>query len=199
MASGPAGSAVAAVLREAGGQFTLEQVELDNLRAGELLVQVEACGVCHTDVQGKTLLEPPCVLGHEGTGTVIASGPGVEGVSPGDCVVMSYPSCGACPQCRSVQPFHCPSNLSLSLDGRRSDGSRTMKLESEWINGAWFQQSAFATHAIVPARSAVVVDSSLPLAVRAALGCGALTGAGTVVNALALDETASLAVVGVGG
>ena len=74
-----------------------------------------------------------------------------------------------------------------------------MRLGSEWINGAWFQQSAFATRAIVPARSVVRVDPSVPLEVRAALGCGALTGAGTVVNALALDGTSSLAVVGVGG
>lgn len=177
----------------------LEEIELDDLRAGELLVQVEACGVCHTDVQGKTLLEPPCVLGHEGTGTVVACGPGVEGVSPGDCVVMSYPSCGTCRQCLDGQPFHCPSNLSLSLDGRRSDGSPTMRLGLEWINGAWFQQSAFATHAIVPARSVVVVDPSVPLQIRAVLGCGILTGAGAVVNALALDGASSLAVVGAGG
>ncbi len=199
MAGAPAGSAIAAVLREAGGPFTIERVELDALRAGELSVRVEACGVCHTDVQGKSLLEPPCVLGHEGTGTVVAAGPGVEGLSPGDCVIMSYPSCGVCPLCRRGRPFHCPSNLALSLDGRRSDGSRTMRLDSEWINGAWFQQSAFATHAIVPARSVVRVDPSVPLEVRAALGCGALTGAGAVVNALALDGSSSLAVVGVGG
>lgn len=199
MAREPAGSAIAAVLHEPGGQFTLEPVELDDLRAGELLVRVEACGVCHTDVQGKTLLEPPCVLGHEGTGTVVAAGPDVEGLSPGDCVIMSYPSCGACPQCDHDRPFHCPSNLALSLDGRRADGSRTMRLESEWINAAWFQQSAFATRAIVPARSVVRVDPSVPLEVRAALGCGALTGAGAVVNALALDGSSSLAVVGVGG
>lgn len=199
MASGLAGPVVAAVLHEAGGQFMLEEIELDDLRAGELLVQVEACGVCHTDVQGKTLLEPPCVLGHEGTGTVVACGPGVDEVSPGDCVVMSYPRCGTCRQCLDDQPFHCPSNLSLSLDGRRSDGSRTMRLGSEWINGAWFQQSAFATHAIVPARSVIVVDPSVPLQIRAVLGCGILTGAGAVVNALALDGASSLAVVGVGG
>ena len=100
--------AIAAVVEEKDAPFVLQDVEVGALRADELLIDVKASGICHTDLGAKAGGYPtplPCVLGHEGAGVVAAVGPAVAGLSPGDRVAMSYASCGGCDNCRVGRPM----------------------------------------------------------------------------------------------
>lgn len=190
--------ATAAVLRSARGPFELQTVELDEPRADELLVRIEACGVCHTDLEGMELLQPPVVLGHEGCGLIEHVGAAVRGLRVGQRVSLSYPSCGNCGPCAAQRPYHCEHGLALSLAGRRGDGSRPLRLDGTEIASAFFQQSSFATCAIVPARSVVPLPEGFPAALGAALPCGVQTGAGSILNSLRAQAGECVAVFGVG-
>ena len=190
--------ALAAVLPVARGSFQLQTVELDEPRADELIVRIEACGVCHTDIECMDLLPPPSVLGHEGCGVIEQVGGAVRGLRIGQRVALSYPSCGACECCAADHPFHCEHGLSLSLAGQRLDGTRPLRLGGTPIASAFFQQSAFATHSIVPARSVVPLPDRLPAHLGAALPCGVQTGAGSILNSLRAQSGESVAVFGVG-
>ena len=119
-------SATAAVLHDPHGQFTLQEVELDDPRSDEILVRIEASGVCHTDEMAKGMLEPPMVLGHEGTGVVGAVGSGVTRVKPGDRVVISYAWCGTCRECTTAHGYRCERVLPIAFGGSRLDGSKTI-------------------------------------------------------------------------
>jgi len=192
-------TSTAAVVREPGGRFTLESVELDDLRAGEVLVRIEAAGVCHTDMNMQTVVPMPAVFGHEGAGVVEEIGAGVDYVGPGDRVIISWPACGGCPSCISGRRDICDNQFPLLFSGRRLDGSQTVKLGGEWISGAFFQQSSFATHAIAPANSLVRVEDDLPPELLAALPCGLMTGAGSILNAMKVGVQDDLVVFGAGG
>ena len=148
----------AAVLREAGGEYSIEEVELDDLRPGEVYVRVEACGLCHTDVTMQHVMSMPAVIGHEGAGVVEEVGPGVDYVKPGDRVIMSWPACGVCPNCVAGERYICDDQFGLLFQGTRPDGSKTVKWNGEWITGSFFQQSSFATYAIAPAELLVKVE-----------------------------------------
>src|SRR5665647_2507956 len=150
-------TSTAAVVRIPGGEFLLETVELDDLRTGEVLVKIEAAGVCHTDMNMQHVVPMPAIFGHEGAGVVEETGPGVTYVKPGDRVIISWPACGECPSCVSGRRDVCDLQFPLLFAGRRLDGSQTVKLGGEWISGAFFQQSSFSTHAITPANSLVRV------------------------------------------
>lgn len=113
----------AAVVREAGGAFTIEDVELDDLRSGEVLVRNIATGVCHTDMIVQAGAEFARVLGHEGAGIIEAVGPDVTTLKVGDKVVMSFDSCGHCQRCLAGRPAHCDLFLLLNMAGIRPDGS----------------------------------------------------------------------------
>ncbi|MFH0916492.1 MAG: NAD(P)-dependent alcohol dehydrogenase [bacterium] len=189
----------AAVVRAPGQAFVLERVELDDLRAGEVLVKIEAAGVCHTDMNMQHVVPMPAVLGHEGAGVVEEIGAGVEDVKPGDRVIISWPACGECLSCISGRRDICELQFPLLFSGRRQDGSPTVKLEGEWISGAFFQQSSFATYAIAPANSLVLVGDDLPPELLAALPCGIMTGAGSILNALKVGVQDDLLVFGAGG
>ena len=143
--------ATAAVVREPGGPYTLESVELDDLRPNEVYVRIEAAGVCHTDANMQVMVPMPAVVGHEGVGVVEEIGAGVDYVKPGDRVIISWPACGVCPNCLTGKRYICDNAFPLLFGGRRLDGSQTIKLNGEWISGSWFQQSSFATYAIAPA------------------------------------------------
>lgn len=192
-------TSTAAVVREPGGQFALESVELDDLKAGEVLVKIEAAGVCHTDMNMQHVVPMPAIFGHEGAGVVEETGPGVAYVKPGDRVIISWPACGECPSCISGRRDLCDLQFPLLFSGRRLDGSQTAKLGGEWISGAFFQQSSFATHAIAPANSLVRVEDDLPPELLAALPCGVMTGAGSILNAMDVGVQDDLVVFGVGG
>lgn len=191
-------SSLAAVIEQPGGEFTLTPVELDDLREDEVLVRIEACGICHTDVKAQSRLELPAVLGHEGTGRVEAIGSAVRRVHVGDRVIISYPSCGGCPNCKRRQPWRCDHINALKFAGCRRDGSRPLSRDGNPVSSAFFQQSAFATRAITMERSILPVTGDHKPELLAALPCGVQTGAGAVLNTLPVGAGDSLVVLGAG-
>lgn len=191
-------TATAAVLDQSDGPFALREVELDDPRGDEILVAIEACGVCHTDVAAKNRLTPPMVLGHEGTGIVEAVGADVTRVRPGDKVVISYPWCGGCHECDSGHAYRCEQVLPLAFGGARIDGSKTIRVNGTPVSSAFFQQSSFASHAVTLERDVVPVSSDERAEMLAAIPCGVQTGAGAVLNSMNVGQGDSLAVFGAG-
>jgi len=189
----------AAVQRAADTDPLLETVDLDECRQDDILVRIVASGICHTDLMAPRFLPLPAVLGHEGAGIVERVGARVRKVRPGDRVVMSFPSCGACGNCLEAAPAYCAATQSLWYSGGRPDGSRTLGIGGEPLHGAFFQQSSFATYALATERNVVQVADDLPLELLGPLGCGVQTGAGAVVNSLRVGTGATLAVFGAGG
>ncbi len=189
---------IAAIVREPKGDISLEKVELDSLQQGEILVRIDACGICHTDAKYRGIVSLPAVFGHEGTGTVEEVGQGVSQLIPGDRVIMSYAFCGACPCCDSDRPYMCENAHKLTFSGLRADGSKTIRLNGEPISGSFFQQSSFASHAITLERTVVPVRSDLPPEMLAAVPCGVQTGAGTMINTFNVGDGESVIIFGVG-
>jgi aryl-alcohol dehydrogenase len=192
---------VAAVVEEAGGAFVLQEVALDDLRPDEVLIDVRASGICHTDLGARSGGYPtplPCVLGHEGAGVVAAIGPAVSGLAVGDRVAMSYASCGACPNCRSGRPMYCAEFLARNFFARRSDGSTALRRDGRPLASQFFGQSSFATQAICHQRSVTRIDAEIPFELLAPFGCGIQTGAGAVLNVLRPGSASSLVVLGAG-
>jgi aryl-alcohol dehydrogenase len=191
----------AAVVREKSGPFVLEEVELDDPRADEILVRIVASGLCHTDLVARDQYMPvplPVVLGHEGAGIVEKVGARVKRVAPGDHVVSSYLSCGSCSSCATGQPAYCLNFFPCNISGFRMDGSSTMSRKGRVVHGSFFGQSSFASHAIIGERNVVKVSGELPLEKLAPLGCGIQTGAGGVMNSLKVRPGSSIAVFGMG-
>ncbi len=192
----------AAVLRDPEGRHELEQLELADPRADEVLVRIVATGMCHTDVMPRAPISfspPPIVVGHEGAGIVEAVGADVEGVEVGDHVVLSFDSCGECAACLAGRPPYCETMLMRNLTGRRLDFSTgATDVSGAEVASRWFGQSSFASHAIATARNVVVVDRDAPLELLGPLGCGLLTGAGTVMVAFDAQPGSSVVVFGAG-
>ena len=194
----------AAVLRQQGGPFRIETVDLDTPRPDEILVRNIAVGICHTDlvIRDQGIPVPlPVVLGHEGSGIVERVGAAVTKVKPGDKVVMTYHSCGHCPSCYDGAPAYCANLVPNNFSGRRADGSATVHQDGIAFSANFFQQSSFASHSLATERNTVKVDQQLPLdtlALFGPLGCGIQTGAGAVLNSLRPRAGSTLAVFGVG-
>ncbi|MDR9484192.1 MAG: NAD(P)-dependent alcohol dehydrogenase [Sediminimonas sp.] len=192
----------AAVAREPGADLTIEALSLDAPREDEILVKVVATGVCHTDlvVMAGHLPTPlPVVLGHEGAGIVEAVGDKITKVKPGDHVVMTYNTCGACPSCQSNEMAYCYEFFPRNFFGTRPDGSVAFTNGEDKVHSNFFGQSSFATHALANERNVVKVDvTSDDLALMGPLACGIQTGAGTVMNALEVQVGKSFVVFGTG-
>jgi aryl-alcohol dehydrogenase len=191
----------AAVVREPGAPFRLEPLELDDVRADEILVDVEAVGICHTDIAARHQAFPvplPIVLGHEGTGRVVTTGADVRHLAAGDRVLLSAPFCGHCKYCVSGRPRHCPHAVPLALSGGRPDGSTAFHDADGPVHSHFSGQSSFATRTIALASTAVKVPDDVPAEIVAPLGCGIATGAGAVANVLRPGPGSSLVVFGVG-
>jgi len=191
----------AAVTRAPGAPMSLETLELDDPRAGEILVRVVATGVCHTDLvvsQGMLPTPQPVVLGHEGAGIVETVGKGVTKVVPGDHVVMSFNSCGVCPSCVDGAETYCHDFFAHNFLAARSDGSTALRSGADSVHSNFFGQSSFATHALCHERNVVKVPTDVPLELLGPLACGIQTGAGAVMNALRVGPGASFAVFGTG-
>jgi len=190
----------AAVLRAADGEYALEQVQLADPGPDQVLVRVVSAGMCHTDVVPRTLdMLLPIITGHEGAGVVEAVGEGVTGVAVGDHVVLSFDSCGSCPACTRGKPSYCETFFARNLTGRDvAWGTTVTDAEGAGVGARWFGQSSFATHCIATARNAVVVDRDAPLEILGPLGCGILTGAGSVLVALEVQAGDSIVVFGAG-
>ncbi len=193
----------AAVVPARGAPFAIETLELASPLAGEVLVQIVATGMCHTDLHARDGYFPfvhyPVVCGHEGAGIVVDVGPAINDLVVGDRVVVSFPWCGGCGPCRSGHPAYCMQARTLKSSGRRADGTRTMHRKWLPVHACFFQQSSFATYAVAPARSVVRVRDDAPLHLLGPLGCGLQTGAGAVLNVMQPKSGQSFAVFGVGG
>ncbi|KPK89327.1 MAG: alcohol dehydrogenase [Deltaproteobacteria bacterium SM23_61] len=189
----------AAVLRKRGGPLKIQSLEMEGPRDEEVLVRLVSSGICHTDIDfldGWEEADNAVVLGHEGAGVVERVGKSVKSVRRGDPVVLSYQSCGHCRQCRKGHPAHCQHFYEANFGFQRLDGSNA--LHRSGVRGHFFGQSSFATHSLATERNLVKVSKDLPLEVLAPLGCGLQTGAGTVLNSLAVSKGTSLAVFGTG-
>ena len=191
----------AAVTRAIKSPATIEELDLEEPRAGEILVRLVATGVCHTDIAMRDQAFPvpqPIVLGHEGAGIVEAVGAGVSKVSSGDHVVMTYNSCGHCPSCIDDAATYCHDFFDYNFAGGRPDGSSPIGNAHGSTHGNFFGQSSFATHSICHERNIVKVRDDAPLELLGPLACGVQTGAGAIINALKIGVGATLAVFGTG-
>lgn len=196
-------SARAAIVENAGSEFSIDTVDLDQIQDDEVLVKIRAAGLCHTDLSalaGHTGHVFPAVFGHEAAGIVEAVGRNASGLQEGDHVALSFTSCGECKHCWSGHPAYCTTWVPRNLlnGGVRADGTATITRSGESVTGRFFGQSSFAEYAIVDRRSVVKVDASLPPEIAAPLGCGIQTGAGAVLNVLHPSPGATLAVFGTG-
>jgi aryl-alcohol dehydrogenase len=192
----------AAVLRAPKSPFLIESVKLDAPRADEVLVELVATGICHSDVaivEQILPLPPPLVLGHEGAGIVREVGSAVTSVGVGDSVVLGFASCGECRECTGGHPAYCDLMGMLNFGGRRQDGSAVIHdSRNEPLNASFFGQSSFATHSIARARNVVKVRRDIPLKLLGPLGCGFMTGAGTMFNVMKPERDSHIAIFGAG-
>ena len=191
----------AAVVHERSGPFHVEELDLCDPRSDELLVQVVASGMCATDLHGRDAYYPtkfPKVFGHEGAGIVRAVGNAVTSFKPGDHVVMAYPWCSECPNCKSHRQSYCLHAFDLKMNGTRADGSTLHSKNGAPVYGAFFQQSSFGNFTIANERFAVKVRSDAPIEQVCALACGGQTGAGAVLNVMQPRDGESFVVFGVG-
>lgn len=199
-----------AVLEEMGRErpytqsqpISVSEVDLEGPGPTELLVKMEAAGVCHSDlsvVDGNRPRPVPMLLGHEACGRVEEVGAEVEGFSVGDRVVMSFlPRCGECDACLTDGRLPCTVGSKVNNDGVMMSGKISLSRDGEQIYHH-LGVSGFATHAVVDYRSAVVVPNELPADVAAVLGCAVLTGGGAVLNAAKPGPNDSVMIVGLGG
>jgi aryl-alcohol dehydrogenase len=190
----------AAVTRAPGADFELTTIDLDAPREDEILVRVEAVGLCHSDLvaQAGGWIPLPSVLGHEGAGVVEAVGSEVTKVVPGDRVVLTFRSCGRCRNCDKGLSAYCHTAQDLNYAGARLDGTTCLSDNGNRIASNFFAQSSFATHCLAYERNVVKAPDSIPFELLAPLGCGVQTGAGTVLRSLDCEPGSSLLVLGGG-
>jgi len=189
------------VLRELGGRWEVEEVELDPPGPGEVLVEIAASGLCHSDehlVTGDLPVAFPMVGGHEGAGRVLEAGPGVTEVEVGDPVVMTFlPSCGRCSYCVRGWTSLCNDGAGATL-GPQLDG--TYRFHSRGADvGQMCLLGTFARHTVVPVKSVVTIDEGFPLHLAALVGCGVTTGFGSAVRSAELRAGDACVVIGIGG
>lgn len=193
----------AAVVREVGGPIRVEELELEEPRAGEVLISVQAAGVCHSDwhlVTGATKHPLPVVLGHEGAGVVEAVGDGVDSVGAGDPIALNWaPYCGTCTLCSKGSPALCREFIGPLWDGVMLDGTpRLRTLEGDPVYH-YSGLACFAERAVVPESCCVKVAPDVPAEVAALVGCAVTTGVGAVFNTAGVKAGESVAVLGAGG
>lgn len=191
----------AAVTDAKGAPFAIQPLDLGELAPHEVLIEVAAAGICHTDLIVRDQWYPvplPAVLGHEGAGTVRAVGSAVAQLAPGDRVAMSFDSCGACRTCLTGRPSYCHTFFEHNFAAQRLDGSTALSRQGEPIHSHFFGQSSFATHAVATERNVVRIPDDVPFEIVAPFGCGIQTGAGAILNALRPPAGSSVAVFGTG-
>jgi alcohol dehydrogenase len=182
--------------------LTIEELDLEGPGAGEVLVRVEAAGLCHSDlsvINGDRPRPVPMALGHEAAGVVEELGEEVAHLQPGDHVVMVFvPSCGQCLRCMEGRPALCEPGGAANAAGTLLSGARRLRLRGREVHHH-VGVSAFADHAVVARNSLVRIAKNLPLDQAALFGCAVLTGVGAVVNTARVFAGATVAVVGLGG
>lgn len=192
----------AAILWEQGAPLVIEEAELEAPRAGEVMVELKAAGVCHSDLhpaRGDWPARTPLVLGHEGAGVVREVGEGVKGLREGDHVVFCWaPPCGACPPCLEGRPVLCDRLEATTFRNRLPTGGT--RLRARGVNVAHFNSTAcFADFAVVAEEGAIPVPREVKFEALATLGCAVITGVGAVMNAARVEAGASVVVIGTGG
>lgn len=200
----------AAVLRETGlpapyaqsRPLRIEEVFVEGPRTGELLVRIAAASLCRSDlsvVNGRRAWPMPIVPGHEASGVVEETGPGVRRVKRGDAVVLVFqPQCGACPDCVAGDAYLCGPGLQANRAGGLLGGGTRLRLGDRAVHHH-MGLSAFAEYAVVSEASVVPAAEGIPLDIAALFGCAVMCGAGTVLNTANVRPGDSVTIVGVGG
>lgn len=182
--------------------FRIEEVELEGPGDGEVLVEVRAAGLCHSDlstVEGMRKRRLPVVGGHEGAGVVLEVGQGVDNLKPGDHVVMSVATgCGYCSTCLGGRPALCAHVSAARAQGTLPNGAIRLSKDGKPIYH-YSGVSTFAQYSVTAPSSLIKIDPSIPLDVAALYGCGVVTGAGAVFNTAKLRPGGNVAVFGLGG
>ncbi|WP_271077263.1 NAD(P)-dependent alcohol dehydrogenase [Aurantiacibacter sp. MUD61] len=186
-------------IAEAEGKFEIVDQAIADPGPHEVLVEIVAVGVCHTDLavrDGDLPTNFPVVLGHEGSGRIAKCGSHVTNLSEGDNVVLSYGSCGHCRPCQEGDPAYCNDFEALNFMNKRLGSEDPVFADGP--NAAFFQQSSFATHAIAHERNVVKIEGDTDISLLGPLGCGIQTGAGAVLRTAAPPAGSNLLVCGVG-
>lgn len=191
----------AAVLRAIGEPLRIEPITVEAPHHGEVLVEMTATGLCGSDVHvlnGHYPVEPPAVCGHEGTGVVIAVGPGVDNLSEGDHVVQTFIGpCGWCRRCRRGRPTFCATGMHPS--GLMRDGTHRMADAAGAPVGNYLGLGSFSKITATPARHLVAIGPDIPAEIAALVSCGVSTGVGAVVNVARVSPGDDVLVIGLGG
>ena len=197
---------MAAILWEENTPWSVEEIDLDPPKAGEVLVELAASGMCHSDEHVRTgdirgLCGPvPCVGGHEGAGVVLEVGEGVRSVAPGDHVVFGFvPACGRCPSCATGHSNLCDLGGVAVLGYQISDMTSLHHARGVDLSLAIGALGTFAHHTVVNEASCIRIEPQHPLERACLLGCGVVTGWGSAVNAGQVGPGDYVAIVGIGG
>ncbi len=193
----------AAVAWEAGKPLAIEDVEVEGPKGGEVLVQIKASGVCHTDAYTLSGKDPegifPSILGHEGGAVVMETGKGVTSVEPGDHVIPLYiPECGECKFCKSGRTNLCGAIRATQGKGVMPDGSPRFSVKGKPVYH-YMGTSTFSQYTVLPEIAVAKINPSAPLDKVCLLGCGITTGIGAVLNTAKVRSGSIAAVFGLGG
>ncbi len=193
----------AAVAHQAGAPLTIEKVKLDGPKAGEVLVEVKATGICHTDEFTRSGADPeglfPAILGHEGAGIVVDVGPGVTSLKKGDHVIPLYtPECRQCKSCLSRKTNLCTAIRGTQGKGLMPDGTSRFSLDGKPI-AHYMGCSTFANFTVLPEIALAKIRADAPFDKVCYIGCGVTTGIGAVINTARVEPGANVVVFGLGG
>lgn len=192
----------AAVVREIG-KLTIEQVELDQPQADEILVRVRAAGVCHSDLhtyRGELRAAPPLVLGHEGAGTVEEVGSNVTQIRPGDRVLVNWlPACKTCPTCLSGRYNLCERLPGTTFQALLPDGTCRLKTLDGIVLKHYLSSATMSEYIVIHQASAIPFPDDVPFEAAAIIGCAVATGVGAVINTAQARAGLPAAVIGCGG
>jgi S-(hydroxymethyl)glutathione dehydrogenase / alcohol dehydrogenase len=193
----------AAVALRAGEPLTVTTVDLEGPRRGEVLVEIKATGICHTDEYTRSGADPeglfPAILGHEGAGVVLETGPDVKGLKPGDHVIPLYvPECRECEYCVSGKTNLCQAIRVTQGRGLMPDGSSRFSLDGATLHH-YMGTSTFAQHTVVPEIALAKIREDAPFDKVCYIGCGVTTGIGAVINTARVEPGANVVVFGLGG
>lgn len=193
----------AAIAYEAGQPLTIETVQLEGPQPGEVLVEIKATGVCHTDAYTLSGTDPeglfPAILGHEGAGVVVEVGAGVTSVKPGDHVIPLYtPECRTCEYCLSRKTNLCQAIRSTQGKGLMPNGTSRFSMGGKMIHH-YMGTSTFANYTVLPEIAVAKIRKDAPFEKVCYIGCGVTTGVGAVVNTAKVEPGANVVVFGLGG
>jgi S-(hydroxymethyl)glutathione dehydrogenase/alcohol dehydrogenase len=193
----------AAVATAAGKPLSIEEIEVEGPRTGEVLIEIKATGVCHTDAYTLSGADPeglfPAVLGHEGAGVVVDVGPGVSSLAKGDHVVPLYvPECRECEYCVSEKTNLCQAIRITQGQGKMPDGSSRFSVGGEELLH-YMGTSTFSNYTVVPEIAVAKVREDAPFDKICYIGCGVTTGLGAVINTAKVEPGSNVVVFGLGG